>query len=227
MSNTTPTLQRRAVLFDLDGTLLDSIRDIANCCNEALAEHGYQPHSIERYRSMVGNGADMLVTRAIPQESRCSESIRRVRHSYNRIYIEACHKGGGELFEGVIPLLDWLHGQGVLTGVVSNKPQSQTDAICRSKFARFLDSWQGQCDGVPLKPNPSGIFHLAEQMNAECIAYVGDSEVDIETGLAAKLPTVGVSWGFRSRKQLEAAGCTMIADNMSQLRYFLLDIITK
>lgn len=216
---------RPVVLFDLDGTLLDSIHDIATCCNAALAENGFPTHSVTAYRAMVGNGADMLVQRALPPDSRCAESVRRVRRSYDAIYLRACSEGGGTVFAGIRDLLGTLRSAGVLLGVVSNKPHDQTDTICRCTFARALDGWQGQRPGVPLKPDPSGLYLLAEHLGGSCVAYVGDSEVDIATGLRANIPAIGVSWGFRSRSQLVEAGAKQIANYPSQLLQMLLDIV--
>lgn len=218
--------KQKLVIFDLDGTLLDTIRDIGGCCNKALVENGFPEHPVAAYRAMVGRGADNLITLALPEASRCPESHRRVRSSYDRIYLTAC-RAGGTMYHGIRELLLWLNSHDVAAGVVSNKPQPQTDAICHATLSRLLDGWQGQQEGIPLKPNPAGLFLLAERLDCDCIAYVGDSDVDIETGRNAGLTTIGVTWGFQSKEQLQGAGCTLLAQNIYQLKDFLLDIISK
>lgn len=215
------------VLFDLDGTLLNSMEGIAESCNKALEENGFALHDLSEYPLMVGNGADMLLRRALPEQHRDDETVARLRASYDRIYIESCKRGGGSLYPGVAGLLCRLREHGVLCGVLSNKPNDQTDAVCSAAFARLLDGWRGQLPGQPLKPDPAGLRELERQLGGRCVAYVGDSEVDIETGRNAGIAAIGVSWGFRPRTVLEQAGCRLVADNVEQLERLLLDILAK
>lgn len=210
------------VIFDLDGTLLDSLQDISAACNSALTENGLPARSIPEYRTFVGWGMDNLIRKAmLPTVD--EKLVQKIRSDYGELYIKVC-QGGCTLFDGVAELLGALRKAGILTGVVSNKPDSQTDAVCKSSFGGLLDGWRGQQEGVPIKPDPAGIALLEQQLDAECIAYVGDSNVDIETGHNAGVPAIGVSWGIQPMEMLAAAGADKIAGSTRQLEKVLLDI---
>lgn len=203
------------VVFDLDGTLLNSIADISACANRALVASGLPTHSVDDYKGFVGWGAENLIRKAILPAT--EEAVyRTVRGDYDRLYLELCSTGG-KLFDGVAELLDALHGMGVLTAVCSNKPQEQTAAVCASSFGAMLDDCAGQCDGVPIKPDPAGVLLLLKRMQGEIIAYVGDSDVDIATGKNLACHTIGVSWGMQPRQRLIDAGADLIADTMGEL----------
>lgn len=216
MSNTkTPV-----VVFDLDGTLLDSIADISDCANRALVANGLPAHTVEEYKGFVGWGAENLIRKAILPATE-EATYGAVRADYDRLYLELCN-AGGKLFPGVAELLDTLHSMGVLTAVCSNKPQSQTAAVCAASFGPLLDDCAGQQEGVPIKPDPAGVQLLLEGMGGQCIAYVGDSDVDIATGRNLEVFTIGVSWGMQPRQRLTHEGADIIADSMEQLQGLLL-----
>ena len=136
------------VLFDMDGTLLDSVPTIALCCNRALAENGLPQHPIPKYNSMVGWGMRRLITLACPEGSG-EQTLEKVMAAYDRIYTEECCQKG-ILYPGVEQLLCRLRQKGVLTAVITNKPQRQADALYRSTFSGLLDAVWGQREGMPL-----------------------------------------------------------------------------
>ncbi|MEG0542157.1 MAG: HAD hydrolase-like protein, partial [Angelakisella sp.] len=204
--------KKPVVVFDLDGTLLDSIADISESANRALTLSSLSTHTMAAYRTFVGWGAETLIRKAIHPIT--DEAVyRTVRTDYDRIYQELCN-AGGRLFEGVAPLLEELHSMGVLLAVCSNKPQPQTEAVCKSSFGALLDGYAGQLPDVPIKPDPAGVLLLMERMGGIPIAYVGDSDVDIHTGNNLGCPTIGVSWGMQPKEQLIAAGADVIADSI-------------
>lgn len=216
---------RPAVVFDLDGTLLDSIADIAACANRALETWSLPAHTTDAYRGFVGWGAENLIRKAMLPAT--DEALyAAVRGEYDRLYQERCD-AGGRLFGGVEELLQALHRRGVVVTVCSNKPQPQTAAVCASSFGPLLDGCMGQRDGLPIKPDPTGVQLLMEELHTHCIAYVGDSDVDIATGCNLGVPTIGVSWGMQPRERLTQAGADVIADSMEELATLLLDQAKK
>ncbi|MEG1777755.1 MAG: HAD family hydrolase [Angelakisella sp.] len=203
------------MVFDLDGTLLDSIADISESVNRALELNGLAGHTKTEYKTFVGWGAEHLIREAMLP---CTDEAiyHAVRGDYDKFYLERC-TAGGKPFDGISELLGALHRMGVRTAVCSNKPQAQTEAVCKSTFGALLDDCAGQCTGVPTKPDPAGVRLLLSRMGGECIAYVGDSNVDIETGRNLGAFTIGVSWGMQPREKLLAAGADIIADNVQEL----------
>lgn len=218
-------MSKPLVIFDLDGTLLDSLGDLADAVNHTLLQANLPTHTTAEYRTFVGWGADHLIHKALPA-GHSEDLFGQVRAAYDTVYMAVCRSGCTK-FPGVDALLEGLHRAGVLTGVVSNKPHNQTEAIAHSTFGTLLDGWLGQQSAIPIKPDPAGIHLLSQRLGAQCLAYVGDSNVDIETGLNAKIPTVGVSWGMQPRQLLLDAGATVIADDLPRLEQILLDIIAN
>ncbi len=180
------------VLFDMDGTILNSVPTIAESCNAALAENGLPQHPLPAYNSMVGNGMRVLIRRACPADAP-AELQEKVIASYDRIYTESCRRPG-IIYPGIPALLQKLRMQGVLTAVISNKPQPQADALKESTFP-----------GFPLKPDPTLALALIGELHARPVAYVGDSQVDIALGKNLDLPTILMTWGSRTPAELLAA----------------------
>lgn len=208
------------ILFDLDGTLLDSLADITFSGNAALEKNGLPTHTQEEYRGYVGNGADMLIRRMLGPEA-FGEYGEQVKKDYMAIYGDLCARGG-KVFPGVMELLGALRGAGFLTAVVSNKPEVQTRLIWQSTFGDALDLAQGQIEGIPRKPDPAGPREVLRRLGGVCAAYVGDSEVDMQTGKNCGFYTVGVTWGMRSRQVLLESGADRLADTMEELTGILL-----
>ena len=191
------------ILFDMDGTLLNSVPTIGESCNRALAENGLPQHPIPAYNSMVGNGMRVLIGRACPADA-AEELRQKVLAAYDRIYTEECHKPG-IIYPGIPQLLQKLRAQGILTAVITNKPQPQADALRESTFRGMLDAIWGQREGFPLKPDPTLAKALIAELGAIPAAYVGDSQVDIALGKNLGLPTVLMTWGSRTPAELLAA----------------------
>lgn len=199
------------VLFDMDGTILNSVPTIGESCNRALQENGLPSHPISAYNGMVGNGMRILIERACPPGSG-EELLQKVIDSYNRIYTEECHKPG-IVYPGVPELLQTLRRKGILAAVLTNKPQSQADALRESTFSGMLDAIWGQREGLPLKPDPTLAKALIAELGATPVAYVGDSQVDIALGKNLDLPAILMTWGSRTAEELRAADPEVVLAN--------------
>lgn len=204
---------RHAVVFDLDGTLLDSLEDIANASNAVLEEIGRRPHPVEDYRAFVGSGVAVLFERALAAEAPDRALIERCSRLFAAEYAKTWNVHTHP-FAGVPELLDALADRGLPMGVLSNKPH---DFACKC-VEELLSNWTfgavyGQREGVPKKPDPTAALQTAAELGvppAECL-YLGDSPVDMQTALAAGMFPVGAAWGFRSVEQLTEAGAARIA----------------
>lgn len=199
------------VIFDLDGTLLDTLADIANSVNYALEKNNLPTHSVEKTKTFIGAGIEHLINAALPENS-SNEVLNAVLQDYTVHY--ALHKNDNtKPFDGVFELLDALHNKGITCAILSNKPDKATKALASELFSKTISYAKGQTNDMPVKPCADGVFHILEileKKSSECI-FVGDSDIDIQTGKNAKMYTVGVSWGFRSVKELEANGADKIA----------------
>ncbi len=212
---------KKVAVFDLDGTLIDSLQGIALACNAALRLSGLPEHEVERYRTFIGNGMDKLIRRALPEEAD-EEIFRQVRSDYDTIYCDVCAQGC-PLFPGVSEMLEELHRHDILTAAVSNKPHNQTRAVVQSSFGTLLDLAQGQREGGPLKPDPQTVLQVLEKLGGRCISYTGDSEVDMETGKNGGFYTIGVTWGMKEEPLLRRTGADMIAHTVPELERLILE----
>ena len=197
----------KGVIFDLDGTLIDTIDDIGNSTNLMLEELGFKTYGRKDYKLMVGNGFRNLVISALPDGS--SEEL--VDKAYDRFvyYYDLHYKDTSCPYDGIISLLKELNAKGVMIAVNSNKRDDYTKALIKQLFGdvNFIEV-VGQREGVPSKPSPDGAKIILDAMNLnnEEVVFVGDTKVDIATGKNAGLKTIGVLWGFRDRQELETAG---------------------
>ena len=207
------------LLFDLDGTLLDSLADITRCGNEALALSGLPLHTQEEYKGYIGNGARLLVQRMLAPKDRPAYE-EQVYANYMRIYEGLCAQGCNP-FPGVLDMLRTLQKAGFLTAVISNKPDSQTRLVWESTFGNTLDLAQGQLEGVPTKPDPAGPREVLRRLDGVCAAYIGDSEVDMQTGKNCGFYTIGVTWGMKPREMLLENGADALADSVEELAALL------
>lgn len=213
------------ILFDLDGTLLDSLADISLCGNTALEISGLPTHTLEEYRGYIGNGADMLIRRMMTPEDYQKHGAQ-VKSDYMTLYGDLCAQGC-KPFPGIREMLRTLRQAGARTAVISNKPDLQTRLVWQSTFGNDLDFAMGQMEGIPQKPDPAGPREVLRRLGGECAAYVGDSDVDMQTGKNGGFYTVGVTWGMKPRKLLLETGADRLADTVEELTRLLLERITK
>ncbi len=212
-------MRYRAVVFDLDGTLLDTLEDLANAMNAVLSRHGLVTHDLTAYKRMVGDGVRMLVTRALPDSLRREETITAVetkmRAEYARRQLEHTRP-----YPGIPELLNALASKHIPMAILSNKPHEATRAV----VAALLSAWQfdvvqGETPETPRKPDPVGALSIASRLGIppEEFLYVGDTDTDMKTANRAGMLAVGALWGFRDREELLAHGARTLIEAPLQL----------
>ncbi len=209
------------VIFDLDGTLLDTLGDLADATNWALNQLGYPAHPTEPYRYFVGNGARVLCQRALPEDARDEKTVERLRSLFDLRY-------RGHLFDRTVPyegipqLLDELKQEGFHLGVVSNKPDPFVQTIVGRYFPGIFEGVSGQ-QGKLTKPDPTGVNRLLALfgVSPDETLYVGDSCVDIQTAKNALTHSCGAAWGFRGEEELQREGAELIAHIPEEIHQFL------
>ncbi|MFR9620009.1 MAG: HAD-IA family hydrolase [Rikenellaceae bacterium] len=210
---------KKLVIFDLDGTLLDTIEDLAAACDAMLTKHDLPTYTIDEYRGFVGNGILRLVERAIPESKRTPEYVELLRKDFLKFYFENIDKKT-KIYPGVELLLKHLVESGVEIAVASNKFQEGTRKLVANLFPRFrFSAVLGQRPNIPLKPNPQIVREILQITSyaPDTVLYVGDSGVDIQTAKASDVESVGVTWGFRSREELEECGADHIVDRAEDI----------
>ncbi|TNF30839.1 MAG: HAD family hydrolase [Deltaproteobacteria bacterium] len=206
-----------AVFFDLDGTLVDTILDIAAAMNHVLAANGRETHPVKAYPSFVGHGVRELVTRALPAgaEAEVERLVVAFLARYDLHLVDETRP-----FPGIPRLLGALAARGTRLAVLSNKPDAQTRRVVETLLGEVpFEDVRGQRDGVPAKPDPTAALEMAASMGLEpgrC-AFVGDSVVDVETARAAGMPCVAVTWGYAERERLASSGPRTLADDVPAL----------
>ena len=212
------------IIFDLDGTLLNTIDDLGYACNYALEQTGYATHPIEDYPRMVGNGINNLIRRALPLDQQTEENILRVRAHFVPYY-NAHNCDYTRPYEGIPELLATLKAQGHQLAVASNKYQAATEKIVKHFFPGVFDVILGEREGVERKPNPQIVRDILHSLQPSAISlqtlYIGDSLVDRDTAMNANVPFVACSWGFVSREALIENGVMCIVDKPEEI---LLDV---
>lgn len=208
------TLNTELVIFDLDGTLLDTIGDLAVACNAVLALRGLPQHTYDEYCRFVGNGIMRLVERALPEELRIPDTVAAVRADFVKYYTEHIDTRT-KPYAGIPELVAGLARRGVRMAVASNKFQAGTEKLVRLFFPDVaFAAVLGQRVGVPLKPDPAVVEEILALTGVAKgrVLYVGDSGVDMQTAAAAGVRSVGVTWGFRERRELVQTGAQHIVD---------------
>ncbi len=214
---------KKLVIFDLDGTLLNTIADLATATNQALKHYGYPIHEVDAYRFFVGNGINKLFERALPEGERTEENILKIRSRFVPYY-DVHNADLSRPYPGIPELLQALQQQGIMIAVASNKYQAATRKLIAHYFPEinFVEVL-GQREGIPAKPDP-GIVHdiIAKAgVKQEEVLYVGDSNVDMQTAHNAGVTAVGVAWGFRPRAELEALHPAHIIEEAEELLQYL------
>ena len=209
----------KAVIFDLDGTLLNTLEDLTDSCNAALKQFGFPERTINEVRTFVGNGLGVLMEKAIPlgkENPKFQEALSALQNHYAKNW-----QNKTKPYEGVLDVMKALFDRRIQMGIVSNKPDAQVKELCNLYFKDFVPSScaVGEHAGVRRKPAPDSVLKVIEVLGAkkeECV-YVGDSEVDIQTAKAAGLLCISVTWGFREEEFLREKGATYFAHNCAEL----------
>lgn len=208
----------RWVIFDLDGTLLNTIDDLADAGNWVCERRGWPVHSVNEFRYMVGNGIPKLVERFTPPEHRDPETLKRVLAEFSARY-DAHKEDKTAPYPGMVELIRRLDAAGVVTAVLSNKADDLAGPVVERYYPGLFSVVQGALPGVPVKPDPALLHRLMDRMGAdpENTLFVGDSNVDIQTAKNGSLPGCGVLWGFRTQAELEEADADFLVSDPEQL----------
>jgi phosphoglycolate phosphatase len=213
----------KAVLFDLDGTLLDTLEDLGEAMNQVLRDLGFPIHEIQAYKYFVGDGAEMLIRRALPKDSLTEELVQQCLKAYREEYGRRWDQKTRP-YEGVPEMLDALTEMGLPLAILSNKP----DDFSKLVVSRLLPNWEfkavfGFRPGIPKKPDPEGALEIAAILDhsPSQILYLGDTATDMKTAVAAGMFPVGARWGFRTAEELTANGARILIENpLDLLRHF-------
>lgn len=208
----------KSVIFDLDGTLIDSIPDITETANQMLLNHQFPTHSAADYISWIGNGALRLVRKALPKEFSETET-QKFLNEYLELYTEMCTHGT-MVYKGIPEVLDYLTKQGIGHSILTNKPHEVTQKVVNYYFPGNVFNFVfGQRQGVAKKPDPSAALEIASNLNClpEDVLFIGDSDTDMKTGKAAGMIAVGVTWGYGSVSSIKAAGSDYLFDTTEGL----------
>ena len=214
---------KKLVIFDLDGTLLDTIADLAESANHALKQLGYPTRDVETIRTFVGNGVNKLLFRALPDEEKTEENMMRMRTHFVPYY-DAHNADLSAPYPGIVALLEELQAKGLMIAVASNKYQEATVKLVKHYFP-MIDFVEvlGQREGINVKPDPTIVFDILQKagVSKEETLYVGDSGVDMQTAINAGVDAIGVTWGFRPRTELEDFHPMGLIDQAEELLGFV------
>ena len=211
------------IIFDLDGTLLNTLFDLKESTNFALKKYGYQEKTIDEVRMFVGNGVTKLIERALPDGinnpayKNCLEDFKK---DYKiRMYDHTAP------YEGILEMLEKLNAAGIKTAVVSNKFDAAVKELCKKYFGKRIPVAIGESENVKKKPAPDSVLRAMDLLHArkDKTIYCGDSDVDVQTAKNSGLPCIGVSWGFRDKALLEKEGADYIVDSPNELISLLLE----
>lgn len=208
----------KAVIFDLDGTLLDTLSDLTYAVNQTMINRGVPTHTPKEVRSFIGDGAEMLIRRALPAGT-SDDEVKSATAEYKQIYLDNLLRETGP-FDGIPEMLAKLRDEGIKTAVVSNKYYKSTKELCDIFFPE-IDTVMGEMEeqGIKRKPAPDMLFSVMETLGvtADEVIYSGDSDVDVFTSAAAGVPCISVLWGFQDEDRLTAAGTKYIASHPSEI----------
>lgn len=210
-------MKYKLVIFDMDGTILDTLQDLQNCLNYALEKNGYPGRTYDEVRRFVGNGLEKLVERAMPKDMP-EEAAAGVLVDFKEYYKVHC-MDYTKPYDGIVELLRVLRKRGYQTAVVSNKTDFAVQELVKEYFQGMFDAAVGAREGQEKKPAPDSVYTVLEQLMVprEDAVYIGDSEVDIETAKNAGLECITVEWGFRERAYLEKMGAVCFVRQPSEI----------
>lgn len=207
-----------AVFFDLDGTLVNSLEDLASCVNYVLKQKGYPTHKTECYKLFAGDGILKMIERAAPSELSDSPIILELKEMFMQYYAEH-YADNTTAYEGLIDLVESLKKKGIKLAVVTNKAQEMAQKVVEKLFGNSFDYILGLREGIPAKPDPTGIFMAMKELSvepSEC-AFVGDTGMDVAGGVNAGAYPIGVLWGFREKDELVKFGAKEFASTAEEL----------
>lgn len=210
---------KKAVIFDLDGTLLNTLDDLADSTNYALSKFGYPTRTIDEVRQFVGNGVAKLIERAIP-EGKNNPNFEKCLAIFKENYAQNMYNKTAP-YNGIIEMLSNLKSKGIKIAVVSNKFDLAVKELCKKYFEGFIDfaAGENEAQGIRKKPAPDTVISVLNKFNfaPEDAVYVGDSDVDIMTAKNSKMPCISVTWGFRDEKFLLENGATILINAPSEI----------
>ncbi len=209
----------KAVMFDLDGTLLNTLEDIADSMNTVLQKEGFKTHAFEAYKYFVGDGVEKMVSRALPEDQGQETLIRRCAQQYRDEYNKRW-ANKTKPYDGISDLLTALEKNGLKLAILSNKPDKSTKEVVSHFFPKQkFDIVQGARTDVPKKPDPTAALNIATRLSVlpEYFLYLGDTDTDMKTAVAAGMYPVGVSWGFRTPEELRENGAKLIINKPAEL----------
>ena len=215
-------MKYRLAMFDLDGTILNTLEDLTDSVNAVLRQHGFPTHSLDAVRSFVGKGIFTLIQKAVPANTD-GETLNAVFEDFKVHYAAHC-ADKTRPYEGVSDLLLALRRAGVLTAVVSNKADFAVKALADRYFKGLFDVALGEREGVPRKPAPDSVFAVLRSLGCDAsqAVYIGDSDVDVETAKNAGVDGIFVNWGFRSSELLRACGAATIVRSAREIEELIL-----
>ena len=216
-------MKYRRVLFDLDGTLLDTLQDIADSVNEALSHLGYPTHGVEVYKNFVGEGRDVLAARALPDHHRDAATVTQLIEHINEEYSKRWANNTLP-YQGIPDLLDALTIRNTKMAILSNKAHDSTEVMVSKMLSKWhFEAVVGALPSVAKKPDPTAALQIAQQLGIHPIEflYLGDSDIDMKTAIGADMYPVGALWGFRSADELLAGGAKALIGHPSELLPFI------
>jgi len=208
----------KIAVFDLDGTILNTIGDLHAAANYALNTLGYPECGLDEFRNFIGNGQRMLIKRCLPKSAQDDETVQRIIDIYAPHYAQHSAERT-TVYDGVYEAIKKMREAGMKIAVLSNKPHAPTLALAEKFFPGMIDAAFGQRDYIPHKPDPAGLFMILDSFKIppeECI-YIGDSDVDMLTAKNAGVDAIGVTWGYCTKDEIKSAGGRVIIDEPSQL----------
>lgn len=220
-------MRYNTIVFDLDGTLLNTLEDLCDSVNVIMERFGWKTHSLEEIRRFVGNGIGKLMERATP-EGRKNPQFEEAFEAFRAYYTDHCQIKT-RAYDGVVDLMNELKENGAKLAIVSNKNDAAVKELNEIYFSGCVSAAIGEVEGRQRKPAPDEVYAALEELGStkDEAVYIGDSEVDYATAYASGLPCVLVSWGFRDKELLESFDAEKVVDNVKDLREFLFDFTQK
>lgn len=214
----------KLAIFDMDGTLLNTLADLAEACNHALSEGGFPVYKVDEYKDFIGRGPMYLVEQALPEANRDDATLKKTREAFSAYY-DKHSLDFTKPYDGVADAIKSAREAGVSIAIWSNKPNEFAVNLSEKFFAGLIDLPVGSKEGVPLKPDPAVGVEIMRHfgVSPDETVYIGDSGVDMQTGKGLGAYTVGVTWGFRPKDELQKCGADVIVDNVEQLIKILID----